>query len=86
MTWEVTQAVDFEVNVFFYLKAKAQNADYGVPQSPVWTEYDDHDFEDAVITICGVDVEVNSLPKTLQDAILEAAIDACDDGKWGCYE
>jgi len=86
MTWEVTQSVEFEITVFANMKAKAQDTDYGVPQSPVWTEYDDADFEDAVITIAGVDVLVKELPPVLQNAILEAAIEACDDGKWGCYE
>jgi len=86
MTWTATQSLDFEISVTMDIEAKGEEADYGVPQSPVWDEYNNHDFADKTITICGVDVLIAELPKTLQNAILEAAIEACDDGKWGCYE
>lgn len=86
MTWTATQTVSFSIDVTADIEAKAQDDDYGVPGSPVWTDYSDHDFMDLVITIAGVDVKLADLPRVLQVAILEAAIDACDDEKWGCYE
>lgn len=86
MTWTATQSLDFEVSVMMDIEANGEETDLGVPRSPVWDEYSDHDFADKTITIAGVDVLVKELPLVLQNAILEAAIDACDDEKWGCYE
>lgn len=57
---------DIEVN----FAAETETSDYGVPGSPVWEEIDLSSAVVTSMTILGVDVDFRSLPKTLQEAIL----------------
>lgn len=52
--------------------------DFGVSGSPEWTEPVPGSEEVISLAILGVDVEITSLPKALQDAIYELA----DDVDW----
>jgi len=55
-----------DVDVLF--SASAVHTDYGVPRSPVWTEFEDVEIEE--VTILGVKVDPKVLPPDLVDAIL----------------
>jgi len=55
-----------------------EKADYGVSGSPEWLDPVPGSEEVIYLAICGVDVEITSLPKLLQDAIYELA----DDVDW----
>ena len=47
--------------------ARGELSDYGVPGSPVWTEW--VDVEIAWVQILGHDVDINALPVPVQEAI-----------------
>ena len=47
--------------------ASAVQTDYGVPRSPVWTEFEDIEIEE--VTILGVKVDPKALPPDLVEAI-----------------
>ncbi len=81
-----TQSVSFEVDVSANIDARMVRNDYGVPGSPVWYEAEDHDFAYFVIDIAGVNVSIKALPIELRNAILECAIDACDENGWERYD
>lgn len=46
-----------------------EKIDYGVPGTPVWYEVEDPEVE--VVSILGVNVDFESLPKELQESIME---------------
>jgi len=83
---KANQSVNFTIDVDASIEARMVLCDYGVDRSPVWWESDDHNYADYTVTIAGVDVEVMCLPKDLRDAILECAIEACDENKWSGYD
>jgi hypothetical protein len=62
--------VDFRVEM--------ERADYGVPGSPVWWEPIWDTLEVDTLSVLGVDVAIESLPKELREAILELA----DEVEW----
>lgn len=62
-----------EIDVMF--TARAVKVDYGVPRSPVWTEFED--VEIAALNILGVEVKPSALPVELVNVIYELA-DECE--------
>ena len=77
------QLVSFSVECFATISATGDMTDYGVPGSPRWMEYEPRDWGDLTLEIAGVDVMIKELPKALQDALWETAVDAIkEDGKW----
>lgn len=80
------QDVDFELDVSVKIEARMCRNDYGVERSPVWYEADHHAFAGISVNIAGVDVLIKDMPIELRSAILERAIEACDDDKWSKYE
>lgn len=76
------QTVECELECFVSIEAKGQLTDYGVPGSPVWTEYEPVDFADLTVDIAGVTVKLSELPEELRNAILESAYENIDDDKW----
>lgn len=64
-----------EVQVEF--TATGERVDYGVPNSPVWDEPLPETIEVYTLSIMGVDVELEELPKPLQEAIMDIA-DSCE--------
>ena len=60
-----------EIEVSF--TAETERTDYGVPGSPVWDEIDPTTIQVSSIEILGLDVKLSTLPKELQDAILDLA-------------
>jgi len=64
-----------EIEVTF--TAQTERADYGVPGSPVWDEVIDSTVEIYTISILGVDVTLDELPKALQKSIMQLA-DECE--------
>lgn len=59
-----------------------EKADYGVSGSPEWMEPALGSEEVISLSILGVDVEITSLPKALQDAIYQLA----EHVDWECEE
>lgn len=57
--------------------AQAERTDYGVPNSPVWDEILPETIEVYTLSIMGVDVDLEELPKPLQKAIMDIA-DSCE--------
>lgn len=80
------QTVSFQIDVGAIIDAQMVRSDYGVSGSPVWYQPEDHDFADFVIDIAGVNVSIKALPIELRNAILECAIESCDDDKWSGYD
>ena len=64
-----------EVQVEF--TARGERVDYGVTNSPVWDELLPETIEVYTLSIMGVDVELEELPKPLQKAIMDIA-DSCE--------
>jgi hypothetical protein len=62
-----------EMEVHF--TAETEKADYGVPRSPVWEEVDPDTVKIASLTILGIDVDPDSLPFVLRNAIIEISND-----------
>ena len=78
---EVTQIVNLSLNLSVWLSARSVKDDYGVPNSTFWT-IEDHDWQTYEVEIGGAMFDVRELPEKLQDIILEAAIEAADEGEW----
>ena len=76
------QLVECELECFVSIEANWQLTDYGVPGSPVWTEYEAVVFADLTIDIAGVTVKLSELPEELRNAIWESAYENIDDDKW----
>ena len=70
MTGRATYLGD-ELHVEF--SATGQLSDYGVPGSPVWTEWVDVEIDR--LEILGHDVDINALPAPVQEAIRALADD-----------
>lgn len=66
MTVQATYATD-DIEIVY--TAETETDDYGVPGSPTWETVKDSTIDVLHVTILGVDVNVMSLPKDLQDAI-----------------
>ena len=64
-----------EVEVTFI--AQTERSDYGVPGSPVWDEVIDSTIEVYTLSILGVDIALDELPKPIQKQILNLA-DECE--------
>ncbi len=64
-----------EIEVTF--TAQTERADYGVPGSPVWDEVIDSTVEVYTLSILGVDITLDELPKPIQKEILTLA-DQCE--------
>lgn len=81
-----TQTITREIEFTASIDAKETRADYGVPGSPVWTEYDPYGWSDYTVDIAGVTVKLSELPETLRNALWDVAVDALDDNGWESYD
>ena len=78
---KVTQTVNLSIDVSVWLTARSVKDDLGVPNSTFWT-IEDHDWQTYEVEIGGAMFDVRELPTRLQYVILEAAIEAADEGEW----
>lgn len=83
---QVTQTISIDLELSIDLHATMVKDHYGVPGSPVWQTDTDHEFGSTHVEIMGVKVALSSLPKELQDALLEECIARADFDKWEAGE
>lgn len=76
------QTVTAEIEICAAIEGEAQQCDYGVPRSPVWTEVEPDDWADNYISIVGVNVKLKDLPQELRNALWDAIIERIDDTSW----
>lgn len=56
--------------IFVTFSAETDDADYGVPGSPVFDELDQHSIQVIHLTICGIIVKMSDLPVDLRKKIM----------------
>ncbi len=76
------QTIECSVLLNATLTASMVRSDYGVPGSPLWMQPEDIEFADYTVCIAGVEVQLKDLPKVLQNALLEEAVEASEYGEW----
>lgn len=78
----VQQTITFDLQVTVTLQARAVSTDFGVPGSPVWDEFEDHDYADYTIEVDGYEIKLDTLGDDMRKVVLGAAIEVANDEGW----